>query len=201
MEEGSTGPNLFEVVRSGSIALGFQAVKVLGYSELLEPNGYEINTVYLKLKRLPHAFSGFHIAQISDIHMGAWMNRERLQHAADLVLTEKPDALVLTGDFLKGRTFTEASRNAIQDMTKVLAPLAARVPSFAVLGNHDYWTNPNAIREMFRRCGITDLTNTVFTLRREGGNLHLCGVDDIRHGDVRLDDVIAQLEDNSAAIL
>jgi predicted MPP superfamily phosphohydrolase len=129
------------------------------------------------------------------------MNRERLQHAADLVLTEKPDALVLTGDFLKGRTFTESSRNAIQDMTKVLAPLAARVPSFAVLGNHDYWTNPNAIREMLRRCGIMNLTNTVFTLRREGGNLHLCGVDDIRHGDVRLDDVIAQLEDNSAAIL
>ena len=201
MEERSTGPNFFEVLRSGIIAFAFQAVKVLGYSEFLEPNGYEINTVHLKLKRLPQEFSGFRIAQISDIHMGAWMNLERLQHVGDLVLAEKPDALVLTGDFLKGRTFTESSRQAIRDMTKVLAPLAARMPTFAVLGNHDYWTNPKAIRDMFRRCGITDLTNAVFTLRREGANLHLCGVDDIRHGNVRLQDVLGQLRKGDPAIL
>jgi len=38
-------------------------------------------------------------------------------------------------------------------------------------------------------------------LRREGGKLHLCGLDDIRHGDVRLNHVLAQLGENSAAIL
>jgi predicted MPP superfamily phosphohydrolase len=70
-----------------------------------------------------------------------------------------------------------------------------------VLGNHDYTTNPQAVRGMLRRCGIVDLTNTVFTLMRANEKLHLCGVDDIRHGDVRLNDVIAELEENSAAIL
>jgi len=48
---------------------------------------------------------------------------------------------------------------------------------------------------------VTDLTNTVFTMTREGEHLHLCGVDDVMEGDVRLEDVIAQLQDQSAAIL
>jgi predicted MPP superfamily phosphohydrolase len=70
-----------------------------------------------------------------------------------------------------------------------------------VLGNHDYWTNPHAIRAMLRRCRITDLTNTVFRLTNEGRSLYLCGVDDVRHGNVRLEEVVTQLVEDSAAIL
>jgi len=172
-----------------------------GYSFLVEPGLFSVETVPLTLKRLPRVFSGFRVAQISDIHMGGWMNLERLQHVADLVIAQKPDILLITGDFLKGRRFTAAAKQGIRNLVKVLGPLAAAIHSFAVLGNHDYWTNPEAIREMLSLCKITDLTNTVFTVRRPGGNLHLCGVDDIRHGDVRLNDVVAQLEENSAAIL
>ena len=162
---------------------------------------FSVETVHLKLKRLPLGFSGFRIAQISDIHMGGWMNYARFQQVADLVIAQKPDVLFITGDFLKGRSFTQTAKQAIRDLMKVLGPLAAAIPSFAVLGNHDYRTNPDAVREMLRLCQITDLTNGVFTLRREGQKLHLCGVDDVRHGDVRLNDVLAQLEDESAAIL
>jgi predicted MPP superfamily phosphohydrolase len=162
---------------------------------------FSVETVHLKLKRLHKEFSGFRAAQISDIHMGGWMNDLRLQQVANSVLAQKPDVLFITGDFLKGRSFTEASKQAIRELKKVLGPLAEVIPSFAVLGNHDYRTNPDAVREMLRLCQITDLTNSVFTLRRDSQKLHLCGVDDVRHGDVRLNDVLAQLEDDSAAIL
>jgi len=129
------------------------------------------------------------------------MNKDRLQFVADWIMAQRPDVLLITGDFLIGRGFTEISKQWINDLIKVLAPLAVHVPSFAVLGNHDYWTNPNAIREMLLLCGITDLTNSVFTLSREGEHFHLCGVDDVRAGNVRLDQVLARLNDQSAAIL
>jgi len=173
----------------------------MGYSEFGEPNGFAVETVHLKLKRLPRAFSGFRVAQISDIHMGGWMNLDRLQHVADLITSQKPDVLTITGDFLKGRSFTAASQQWISDLVRVLSPLGESIPSFAVLGNHDYWTNPDAVREMLRRCGITDLTNAVVTVTREDEKLCFCGFDDIRHGNVRLNDVIAQLDENTAAIL
>ncbi|HSB01210.1 MAG TPA: metallophosphoesterase [Anaerolineales bacterium] len=167
----------------------------------MDSNWLKVEKVCLKLARLPRAFSAFRLAQISDIHMGGWMNLDRFQHVADLVAAQKPDALLITGDFLFGHRFTERSQWWLNDLTKVLSPLAASIPCFAVLGNHDYWTNPEAVRDMLGRSGVTDLTNTVFTLQRAGGNLSLCGVDDIRHGDVRLEDVTAQLSEDRAAIL
>mgnify|MGYP001468009322 CR=1 FL=1 len=173
----------------------------MGFGFFMNPNGFKVETVRLELARLPRAFSGLRVAQISDIHMGGWMNLARFQHVADRVLAQEPDVLLLTGDFLLGHGFTEISKQWISDLRKVLSPLAASIPSFAVLGNHDYWTNPEAIREMLCLSGITDLTNAVFTLTREGESLHLCGVDDIKEGDVRLDEVVAQLGENSAAIL
>ena len=190
--------NLVNAAILGFILLAFG---VVGYGFLVEPGWVKVENVRLKLSRLARVFSGLRIAQISDIHMGGWMNSRRFQHVAELILAQKPDLLLITGDFLYGHSFTDASRDSIQDVIKVLAPLAKSIPSFAVLGNHDYWTNSEAIREMLSICGVMDLTNTVHTLTRGCDNLHLCGVDDVWAGDVRLDEVVAQLIDNSTAIL
>lgn len=173
----------------------------MSFHFLMNPNGLKVETVRLELARLPRPFSGFRIALISDIHMGGWMNLARFQRVADLIAAQEPDALFITGDFLMGRSFPDAARQWIDDLIKVLSPLAASIPAFAVLGNHDYWTDPRAVREMLCLSGVTDLTNAVFTLTRAGEHLHLCGVDDMKEGVIRLDKVTAQLSDNSAAIL
>jgi predicted MPP superfamily phosphohydrolase len=82
-----------------------------------------------------------------------------------------------------------------------LSPLSASIPTFAVLGNHDYWTDAETVHHILSSTGIKDLTNDVFTLKREDESLHLCGVDDIWEGSPRLDDVVSRLGDDSAAIL
>ena len=196
-----TRRDFLKMLKAGAINLAALALGGVGYGLMAGPAHYTVETVSLKLPRLPREFAGLRIAQISDIHMGSWMNMDRLQQAADLVLAQKPNLLLLTGDFLFGHNFNEASRGHLNDLSTVLAPLAAELPSFAVLGNHDYWTNSEAVREMLSSCQITDLTNTVFTLTRGSENLHLCGVDDVWEGNVQLENVISQLTDNSAAIL
>lgn len=165
------------------------------------PDSFIVETISLKLPRLPRRFSGLRVAHISDIHMGGWMNLERLQHAGELIIAEKPDFLLITGDFLTGRKPSDVSQQMILDLIAGLSHLAQRVPTFAVLGNHDYWTDVAGVRHALASSGIRDLTNTVFTLRRENENLHICGVDDIWEGEVRLDKVLAQMNDDSAAIL
>ncbi|HSL43908.1 MAG TPA: metallophosphoesterase [Anaerolineales bacterium] len=173
-----------------------------GYGFFLEPHWLKVETVKLKLPRLPRAFSGLRVAQISDIHMGGWMNRERFQRVADAVIKQKPDILLMTGDFLLGYRFTEAAWQALQDLSDVLSPLTKSIPTFAVLGNHDHWMNADAVRKMLISSGVTDLTNAVTTLNRDGEHLNLCGVDDVWKGDARLEEVVALLGDNnSAAIL
>ena len=173
----------------------------VGYGILTEPNSFNVETVRLKLPRLARSFSGLRLAQISDIHMGGWMDAARFQQVSDLVLAQNPDLLLITGDFLIGHDHADISQPAVHDLIKGLSPLAASIPTFAVLGNHDYWTDAETVRQVLASSGITDLTNTVFTLKRQQDRLHICGVDDLWEGSPRLDDVIAQLSGDSAAIL
>ncbi|MDQ3007456.1 MAG: metallophosphoesterase [Chloroflexota bacterium] len=196
-----TRRDFLKLLKAGAINLAALALGGLGYTLLVGPGQVIIETVHLKLPRLSRAFSGLRLVQISDIHMGSWMNLERFQKVVNLVLAQKPDLLVITGDFLFGHNFNEASKGDLKDLITVLSPLAATLPSFAVLGNHDYWTNSEAVREMLRASQITELTNTVFTLTRRGENLHLCGVDDVWEGNVQLENVLSQLPDDGAAIL
>jgi predicted MPP superfamily phosphohydrolase len=171
------------------------------WSYFIEPSSPRVETVRLKLPGLTQAFFDLRIAQISDIHMGGWMNSGRLGHIVELITQEKPDILLLTGDFLIGHEFNSDSEQHLQEIINVLSPLTKIVPSFGILGNHDYWTNADAVREMLMSCNVTELTNSVFTLSRGSEMLHLCGVDDIWEGGVRLDEVTDKLRDNSAAIL
>jgi uncharacterized protein len=187
----------------GIAALDFFLVGIggAGYGYLMEPNLIKVETIRLRLPRLSGKFSGFRLAQISDIHMGGWMDGERFQRVAELIAAEKPDLLLITGDFVIGRGGIDISDRTAQDLIAVLSGLSKLLPTFAVLGNHDYWTDVETVRRIMSVSGIIDLTNTVFTLKREGDCLHLCGVDDLWEGEPRLDDVIAQLTDNHAAIL
>jgi predicted MPP superfamily phosphohydrolase len=181
--------------------MGLLGVGGGGYAFWIEPNWLRVEKVTLRLRRLAPAFQGLRIAQISDIHMGGWMNAERLERVADLVIEQKPDLFLLTGDFLTGHIFDGTSEEHLQRLITILSPLAKSVPSYAVLGNHDYWTNAGAVREMLRSSGITDLTNSVFAITRGNDRLYLCGVDDIWEGDVRLDEVIEDLASDAPAIL
>lgn len=196
-----TRRDFLKFLGQGFLGSALLAAGGVGYSVFVEPSLFSVETVQLKLKRLPTSFSGLRLAQISDIHMGGWMNLDRFQQVADLVVAEKPDILLVTGDFLLGHRFTDDIKQALDDLTKVLSSLAESIPSFAVLGNHDYWVDAEAVRKMLSLSGVIELTNTVFTLTRGNDNLHLCGVDDVWDGDVRLEDVVAQLKDDNAAIL
>lgn len=199
--KGFSRRDFLKLLKAATIELSLLGFGGAGYGYIVEPNWLQIEKVNLKLQRLTPAFHGMRIAQISDIHMGGWMNTERLQRVANVLSAQKPDLLLLTGDFLIGHIFDQTSEQHLQNLIEVLFPLAKSVPSYAVLGNHDYWTNAGAVREMLQSCGIKDLTNSVFTVIRGNEKLHLCGVDDIWEGDVHLDELLDTVTDEAAAIL
>lgn len=193
--------DFLKLLKAATVELSLLVGGGAAYGYWIEPTWLKVEKVNLELQRLAPAFHGVKIAQISDIHMGGWMNAERLQHVVDAVVAQQPELLLLTGDFLIGHIFDKSSEQSIQDLIGILAPLAKSIPSLAILGNHDYWTNADAVREMLRSCNIPDLTNSVFTWSRGSANLHVCGLDDIWEGDVRLNEVLDQLPQDGAAIL
>jgi predicted MPP superfamily phosphohydrolase len=201
MPKNLTRRDFLKLLWAGMIDSFLLAVGGIWYGMLVEPASFKVENIRLQLPRLPQAFSGLRVAQLSDIHMGGWMDRERFQDVADLVVAQKPDILLITGDFLIGHYYKNSSVQALDDLTAVLSPLAKSIPSFAILGNHDYWTNADAVRQMLSSSGIMDLTNSVFTLKNNGNRLHFCGVDDVWEGSPRLGLIADQLPDGDAAIL
>lgn len=71
----------------------------------------------------------------------------------------------------------------------------------AVLGNHDHWSDERVVRDALRRSGIADICNTVYSINRNGEQLHIAGVDDVWVRRQRLDMVLAQLPTDGAAVL
>ncbi|HEX3052922.1 MAG TPA: metallophosphoesterase, partial [Aggregatilineaceae bacterium] len=106
-----------------------------------------------------------------------------------------PDLIVLTGDFVT----SDPDRYA-PDLIQPLRKLAA--PAFAVLGNHDYWTDAPTVRGILAEAGVCEIGNAVHSIRRGAAALHVVGVDDIWEQQDRLDMVLDQLrDDDHAAIL
>jgi predicted MPP superfamily phosphohydrolase len=201
MMKNLTRRDFLKLLKTAAIDLTSLAIGGSGYGLFVAPGQVKIESVRLKLGKLSPAFHGIRIVQLSDIHMGGWMDAERFQRIVDIVMSQQPDLVFLTGDFLIGHVFNKSSGGYLNDLVNILSPLSKTIPSFAILGNHDYWTNPEAVREMLKASGIVNLTNTVFTISRGNEHLHLCGVDDVWEGEVRLEDVLGQLTDDGAAIL
>jgi predicted MPP superfamily phosphohydrolase len=129
------------------------------------------------------------------------MNRERLRTVVAHALAQEPDLAVVTGDFVVAHTRDEDLRASVQELVAELSVLAEQQPTLAVLGNHDYWTNAEAVRAGLMATGILELRNEVYTFSKAGGRLHVAGVDDVWEGQHRLGAVLEQLPADDATVL
>jgi predicted MPP superfamily phosphohydrolase len=92
----------------------------------------ELVRASLPVSGLPTALDGLRVGLITDLHHSELVPREDVEHAANLIMAEKPDLIVLGGDYI-----TLADRRFIEPCVEALDRLKAPEGVFAVLGNHD----------------------------------------------------------------
>lgn len=121
------------------------------------------------LRKLPKAFDGFTVLQISDLHLDM---AEDMPAALITVLAGvgEYDACVLTGDF-RARTFGPY-QPAVDALRKVRDHL--RGPVYGILGNHDTIRMASELEDM----GIRMLLNEAAAIERDGMTIYLAGIDD-----------------------
>ena len=126
----------------------------------------------IRLPRLPAAFEGFRICQLSDIHIGPFMPFEQIRKYAEMTNALKPDLIVLTGDFV---TFDPRTQDPVVD---ALAGLKAPFGVFGCLGNHDAWSGvENSITRLFRQRGVRILRSEAVEIRIQNDVINLIGTD------------------------
>jgi len=120
--------------------------------------------------RLPEAFDGLRIVQISDLH-GMEFGEENAV-LLNAVRAQAPDLIAITGDVV--------DRTPDLEMLPALARgLADIAPTYYVTGNHE-WSirQANEVKLMMEQNGVTPLTNEFTVLEREGQTIVLAGIDD-----------------------
>ncbi|MES2937126.1 MAG: metallophosphoesterase [Pseudomonadota bacterium] len=133
-----------------------------------------VKTVEIPLPGLPEALHGFRLVQISDLHVGPTIRATYVQAVVDAVNALQADAVVLTGDLVDG---------SVEELAPHVAPLAALRSahgSYAVTGNHEYYSGAGPWIAHLRRMGMRVLMNEHVVIERAGARLVLAGIPD--HG-------------------
>lgn len=170
---------------------------------VVEPEHLQARRVSIRLKRLPEAFEGFRIAQISDIHFGPYMGKAGVERAVRMMQSFHPDLLALTGDFVSHPWMQPNGRTGamfIEPCADVLAQWT-NSPRVAVLGNHDHANGPEIVEAGLKDRGIHVLRNAAFPVELGNDRIWIAGVDDVWFGAADLNQTLRGVPQDDATIL
>ena len=155
-----------------AVAISATPFAACAYGMLYERREIETTRQRIVLPRLPQAFDGFRIAQLSDIHIGPFMPVEDIRKYVAMVNALKPDMVALTGDFV---TWEGSPAGAVVD---ALAALKAPFGIYGCMGNHERWALvEDSITRLFAAHGAKMLRQQHVTIETSGERLNLIGVD------------------------
>jgi uncharacterized protein len=145
------------------------------------------------------------ILHLSDLHFSRFVPIGLIDHAIDIGLAEKPDIIVVTGDFISDSQEIDLDR-----YVRSLKRLSAAAPAFATLGNHDggSWTTtiggyPDSavVQKLLGKSGLTLLQNDLRKIELNGQRIQLIGVGDLWNGGVDPDSAFAAVDDQGPIVL
>jgi len=168
---------------------------------------YRVEHVKVPMPNLPPAFDGFKMVQISDAHLGSFVDTPRpVLEALEQINNLSPDVILFTGDLVN--THADEAEQWIEAFSRLHAPLG----KFSIMGNHDYAdygpfeesereVSRKRIKEIHQEMGFRLLLNEHHHFEREGERIALIGVENWGKGFRRSGDLSAALKGSDAESL
>ncbi|HEY1501576.1 MAG TPA: metallophosphoesterase [Acidobacteriaceae bacterium] len=159
--------------------LGLSAASAVGFSLYAgEVSRHELSIEQhtFQLARVPDAFRGMRIVQVSDFHYDEYTEAFFLREMVGRINQLRPDLVLLTGDFV---SFGPLPRSYARRHAPACAAILGGIECplrYASLGNHDYLVGREHVAGPLREHGIPVLINSAVALEREGQRLWLAGV-------------------------
>jgi len=176
----------------GTATAGLSALGGLGYATLIEPHWLALERVDVPIPGLPADLDGFTIAQLSDLHRGPWITQEHIAPAVELTSQQETDLVVLTGDYIS------RSAEYAPSCAEVLSSLATSGDVLACLGNHEHWTDADAITGALTDGGLTVLRNAA---QKVADGLWVAAVDDVWEQQADLEQALERVPTGATVVL
>ena len=164
---------------------------VLAESYLVRVNRYRI-----ALPRLPRAFDGFTIVQLTDLHYAPWTPLAFFQWVLTTVMTIPRDVIVCTGDYV----YLQETTEEIDVIWPLLAKLSAPSGVYSILGNHDHAADTERSLYWLERSS-QNLRGRAQCLTRNGQRLWLVGGGDFWRDHFPLDPILAKIPEQDCRIV
>lgn len=158
------------------------------------------------LRRLTVPLAGWRgpalrVGILSDIHAALpLIPPARIARIARRLLAERPDLVLLPGDFVTTKTRL-VRRVPVGPVAAALAALPTAAPTLAVLGNHDHHAGATTVTAALEGVGITVLRNTARRVELPGGPLWVAGLDDMFTRRDDLEQTLAAVDRTASVIM
>ncbi|QSQ23029.1 metallophosphoesterase [Pyxidicoccus parkwayensis] len=138
-------------------------------------SGFQVRPMEVRLPGLPKALDGFRIGQITDVHVGTFIDTEYLRSAVQAMNDARVDLQVMTGDLIDDLDQLDGTMAALSECK-------ARHGMLAVLGNHEHWRGLNAVRRAYAGLEASGapvrlLVDASHAFEHEGQRVRVVGVD------------------------
>lgn len=140
-------------------------------------NRFELNRIDIPIAGLPEDLDGLRIAQITDIHLSAFLSEREFARAVDMANETFPHLALVTGDLITRRG------DPLDACLRQLARLKAGFGVLGCLGNHEIYTGTEAyVTEEGAKIGIEFLRMASREIRFGSASINFAGVDYQRTG-------------------
>ena len=189
------------------------AIALLGIWSFIEPRILNTENETAKIPNLPPSWEGKQVGQISDFQIGLWGdNRGTARRAVAELVEAKPAVALISGDFLyhPGSNIKPEIETAVE----IVRPLVeAGIPTYAVLGNHDYGMSSKTaqpktgeaerLEQALEAAGIEVLENEAVPIQTPDSNepLYVVGVGSLWANRDNVDEALSDVPDNSPRIV
>lgn len=151
---------------------GIILIVLLFWSILIEPNLLIVKKYQIKNTDM----AGLRVVFVSDLHLKRGASH-RLERVVSKIKKQNPDILLFGGDFFEETNLDNLA--LIDDIALQFVSLKPKYGMFAVLGNHEMWSDSVGIENILRNHGIKVLNDENYLIKIDNKKFYIVGLVDV----------------------